>query len=767
MLQIQKLDRCWNFRRLTGSGAADAPAVVDLPHSAVTVDIDGHGHWFGECEYRKRVCVPTAPAGSRIALYIAAAMHTAVVAVDGRPVGRHIGGYLPFEVDLTAHLNDGVEHELSITIDNRDNADIPPGKSFADLDFCWYGGLYRDVELRVYAPIHITDAVAAGEVAGGGVLVRTLSASDAEAMVSIKAHVRNGSRAETNLAVVVELLLSGKAVATNRASLGKVGAGVAVHGEVELTVVHPRLWSPTNPKLYSARVFVCDDSGQVLDERVERFGIRRIAFSRSGGFVINGRRVRLRGTNRHQEYPYLGYALPRAAQVRDAVRIKEAGFDYVRLSHYPQAPDFLNACDELGIVVMNAIPGWQFIGGEKFRENCYQHARDLIRRDRNHPCVVLWELSLNETDMPEEFMARLHAIGHEEMPGDQMFTCGWMDRYDVYIHSRQHGEMHRWRNGDKALVIAEYGDWEFYAANHGFDQKTGAGLHAAWSNSRQFRSSGERGLRQQATNHIIALNDTLSSPAVLDGQWTVFDYVRGYHPVRAGTGIMDVFRLPKYSYYFYRSQRSPEERGENWKGGPMVFIASEWTASSSLRVLVFSNCDEVELRLNGKSCGRQKPAKAISTQYLPHPPFVFDLSHYVPGKLEALGFFQGKPAATHAVGTFGAAVQLELSIETLEVAAPSHESDLLFAHAQWLDLSGFVCSDEDAEVRFSLEGDGRIVGPDRVVAEAGIASVLIQVPADARAFTLFAVSENGMVTTNRSWQRSPADAPRLTAVPQV
>jgi beta-galactosidase len=224
--------------------------------------------------------------------------------------------------------------------------------------------------------------------------------------------------------------------------------------------------------------------------------------------------------------------------------------------------------------------------------------------------VALWELSLNETPVDEPFMGRLQAIGHEEYPGDQMFTCGWMDRYDVFVHSRQHGQIHRWINGDKALVIAEYGDWEFYATNAGFDQTTDVGVFDRWSNSRQFRGAGERGLRQQVFNHSLALNDTLTSPAVLDGLWVMFDHARGYAPVRAADGVMDIFRLPKFSYHFYRSQRDPQQAGAGWSVGPVAFIASHWTPASDLRVLVFSNCEEVELRLTApRSIGdaRRRP----------------------------------------------------------------------------------------------------------------------------------------------------------------
>ncbi len=528
----------------------------------------------------------------------------------------------------------------------------------------------------------------------------------------------------------------------------------------------PRLWSPGSPALHDAQVTVVAGDGSALDTRQVRCGIRRLGFSRSSGFTVNGRRARLRGTNRHQEHPYVGYAVPRLAQYRDARRIKEAGFDYVRLSHYPQSPDFLDACDEYGIVVMNCLPGWQFIGSERFREACYDNARQLIRRDRHHPSVALWELSLNETPMDEEFMARLHAIGHEEYPGDQMFTCGWIDRFDVFTRSRQHGGIHHWRNGDKALVIAEYGDWEFYAASEGFDQKTGAGLLPGKANSRKFRGDGERGMRQQAANHRLALEDTLASPAVLDGQWSMFDYARGDHPARAACGVMDVFRLPKFSYHFYRSQREPGEEGPGWNGGPMVFIASHWTPSSDLRVQVFSNCDEVELRLNGVSLGRRGPAPFGGGRHLPHPPVEFELPAFVPGTLAAAEFIGGQLRAAHAVSTPGRVARLEIRFDDLGLRADAAEPDLLIAHARICDPRGTLCVTDRSTVNFTLDGGGRIVGPSTVPAEAGVASIVIEVSAGVRSFRLLADLEDGRCEpASCQWDRDHGATPLPQAAP--
>lgn len=725
----------WEFRRLNDP---DQPGwiSVEIPHSPFVSNLDGTNHWFGVCEYRRTI-EQSLPVDHTCSFFIGAAMQTARVLVDGHEVALHRGGYLPFEVDLTDFFHRSSKREILVQLDNRPDPDVPPGKPFDELDFCWFGGLYRDIGLRLRPPIHITDAVAAGEPAGGGIFIRILSATATEAVLSIKAHVRNTGRASQAIRVQLGFHRHGILVATGCSETCTLSPGAAVHLEQQIMIEVPQLWSPESPSLYDVIITVLSADGAPLDSRTERIGIRRITFSRSLGFTINGHRVRLRGTNRHQDMPAVGYAVPRAAQYRDARRIKEAGFDYVRLSHYPQSPDFLDACDELGIVVMNCIPGWQFLGGAAFREACYVAAQELIRRDRNHPCVVLWELSLNETPMDEEFMTRLHRIGHEEYPGDQMFTCGWLDAYDVFNHSRQHGNIHTWRNGDKALVIAEYGDWEFYAANEGFNQKTGAGVFDRWSTARQFRRDGERGLRQQALNHIMALNDTLSSPAVLDGQWAMFDYARGYDPVRAPVGVMDIFRIPKFSYYFYRSQRDPDGGGAGYTGGAMVFIASHWTTTSDLRIRVFSNCDEVELRLNGQPMGRQRPARAALTQHLPHSLFVFDVEAFSPGTLEAAGYVGSRALTHHSVSTPGEIAQVKITVDDMDIRPGSGELDVLIVHASICDERGSVCIEESPEITFSVEG-ADLIGAPRVQAEAGIASVVVRVPIASDGFRISA-----------------------------
>jgi beta-galactosidase len=315
--------------------------------------------------------------------------------------------------------------------------------------------------------------------------------------------------------------------------------------------------------------------------------------------------------------------------------------------------------------------------------------------------------------------------------------------------------MHCWQNGDKALVVAEYGDWEYYARNEGFDQKTGAGTYDLRSTSRQFRGDGERGLIQQVFNHQLALNDTLGSPAVLDGQWAVFDYARGYHPVRAAVGIMDVFRLPKFSYYLYRSQREPTELAAPWTGGPMVFIASHWTPASALTLTVFSNCEEVALNLNDRLIRRARPVHTSFTRHLPHPPFHFDLDRFEPGRLTAVGYIGGRAVATHFVATPGNFAQLELVVDDAGIHSAAGESDVLCVHARLCDGNGMLCVDETATISFALVG-AELVGPDHLEAEAGIASAVVRVAPHSTGFDVSAqVSSNTrIVPATTRWTKS-------------
>lgn len=748
-----RLDEGWRFHPGDVQGA-ESPGFddaawdrVSLPHSArIEALVTGEpgsptAQWQGLCWYRLPLRLDDSVAGRTVLLHFEAAMNVADVWLDGEPAGRHLGGFLPFVLDVSDRVRPGGTVVLAVRLDNRDDPVTGP-KPLGQLDFNMFHGLYRYVHLVVKDRLHITDPLLADRPASGGVFVIFPQVSARAASIRVQTHVRNAHASARTFRVRTTLQRSdGTTIATHTSRPVTLPPGSHRDIVQSLEVSAPRLWSPRAPNMHVvlSEIVVGD---RVVDAESTRIGIRRIEIARDG-FRINGERMFLRGTNRHQEHPYVGYAVPADAQYRDARRIKDAGFDYIRLSHYPHAPAFMDACDELGLVVMDCIPGWQYFGADPaFAELQYRNCRDMIRRDRNHPSVILWEVSLNETAMPPEFIARTHEIAHEEYPGDQCFTCGWTRGYDVYIRARQHGGCPAVT--DYPCVVSEYGDWEYYAMTAGLDQDDWRELAPDESTSRQLRWHGERALLQQARNFQEAHNDNRGSAAFADGLWVMYDYTRGYSPDIESSGCADIFRLPKYSYHFFRSQRPPDELPGRHSAGPMVFIASAWTPASATSIRVFSNCDEVELRLNGLLIERRPPDADRMSGRLAHPPFTFTVAGFGAGSLEAVGLIGGREAARHAVRTPGAIERLMLSLDLSGRSTSIRAKDLIFCHASLEDSQGTIVPDAWENVAFSAWGGASLIGTNPFSSDAGIASILLATrpggaPAGARAMSIVRV----------------------------
>lgn len=722
----------WQFHRIDNCTAPDAPpakaswSTVTLPHTTRIEPRIVNDQWQGIAFYRKRFEAPAAWRGKTVLLRFEAAMNVASVSVNGRAVTRHLGGYLPFTIDLTPHLRLGRSNELVVRLDNRDNPITGP-KPLRDLDFNMYGGLYRGVRLFVKPPVHLSDEMLENKVAGGGLFVTYPEASNERASVAVSADVRNASASPVT-ATVVHSLFDGSSEVARAAGTVRIGPGETARNAQQLTVLQPRLWSPRSPNLY--RLMTTISTPDTQDDTTEtRIGIRRIGFD-GNRFVINGEQTFLRGVNRHQEYPYVGYAISPQADYRDAKLIKEAGFDYVRLSHYPHSPAFMAAADELGLVLLDALPGWQFYNPDpQFRAQVLQTCRDMIRRDRNHPSVLAWECSLNESAMPAEFVAQLNQAVHEEYPGDQAWSAGWLaERFNIYLQARQHRLKH-YETPDRPYIVSEYGDWEYYAENAGLNQAAWADLKDEERTSRQALGVGEKRLLQQATNIQEAHNDNFSTLAFADGYWVMFDYNRGYADDLETSGIMSLERLPKFSYFFFRSQRDPEEVSPLFQSGPMVKIASYWDAQSSSALRVFSNAEEVELLLNGRSLGRKRPDRGRNSDKLAHPPFLFEASGFEPGTLEARAFIGGRQIAIDRVETPETPHHLDVTLDSRGVSLVP--GDLVFARAYVRDRNGRMVPTHNGTARFSASDDFEIVGSADVPVEAGVASALIRVKAAA------------------------------------
>ena len=722
------LNASWLFYRDEGRQAAGVERVpanawtrVDLPHAARIEPRVPKAPWQGTVFYKKQLAPKLQP-GERAILRFEGVMNVADVWLNGKHLGQHLGGYLPFAFDITESLRADGANELVVRANNEDNPITGP-KPLKDLDYIQHGGIYRDVRLVIKPAVHITDEMLSNTPGGGGVFVSYPQADKSAAVVQVKTEVANTSGSAQQVTVRHTLAWKGRQVARAEQQL-RLAAGERRHVSIPLKLGGPKLWSPQEPNLYQLESKVTAAGRE--DVVATRIGVRRLAFE-GGRFLLNGEPLTLRGVNRHQEYPYVGYALSKQADVRDALLIKKYGFDYVRLSHYPQSPAFMAAADELGLMVVPGIPGWQFFNPDPaFSRQVVRTCADMVRRDRNHPSVLAWECSLNETRMPDALVQALHDTVHAEYPGGQAFSAGWVPQtYDIYLQARQHRIGREHALPAKPLSVSEYGDWEYYAMNAGFNQGAWADLKPADRSSRQSLGSGETRLLQQARNLAEAHDDNFTTPAFADGYWVMFDYARGYAPDLEESGAMSIERLPKFAAEFFRSQRSRLEASPRWGGGPMVFIASYWQADSSPRVRVFSNAEEVELRLNGKPLARQKVGPTAAHPRLANAPLEFDTGGFVPGELVAVAYAGGRVVAEHRVRTPGEPARLALALDDLGV--PAAAGDLVFVRARLLDANGTTVPVSGREVGFSAGPGTEIVGSSTVATEAGIASVLVRV----------------------------------------
>jgi beta-galactosidase len=707
--------------------------LVNLPHTPKIEPLIVNDQWQGTSWYQKQLKIDSKWKNNKIFIRFEGAMSHAEVWLNDKKIAEHLGGYLPFTIDLTELVSFNSDNILKVKLKNIDNPTIGP-KPLETLDFNTYGGLYRGVNLIIKNPLHITDEILADKVASGGVFVTFPRISKESSIVDIKTHIANQYDETKGFVLKQKLLFNGQLISQTEYEVSTLLANTAKQFSQQLTVKDAQLWSPKTPNLYQLVSEIYLDQ-QLIEQQQTRIGLRHFEFNAKHQLLINGEVTFLRGVNRHQEYPHVGYATSHQADYRDAVKIKSAGFDYVRLSHYPHSKAFMNASDELGLVLLDAILGWQYYSDTpEFKAQILQTCRDLIRRDRNHASVLAWECSLNESPMPDSFVEQLKSVVDQEDP--TRLSAGWLPAFDIYLQARQHRQKH-YETPTKPYNVSEYGDWEYYAQNAGLNQDAWADLKEEERTSRQLLNSGEARLLQQARNLQEAHNDNLTTPAFADSYWVMFDYNRGYSSVLEASGIMNIYRLPKYSYYFFQSQRDASEQSALFDSGPMVFIASEWNDAqfsgsqlkekSSTKVRVFSNADQVELWLNGKLISKNTPSQNKYSTHLAHPPFEFDVKTFKPGQLVAKAFIDGKQVAEHHVTTPQKPIAIKLTIDESGKAPTVGVKDVVFVYAQLFDAQGNSVPVNGKNINFEVQGDIEILQSSSSLTEQGKAAVLIRV----------------------------------------
>lgn len=720
---------------------------ISIPHTAKIENLVVINQFQGVFYYQKTFDINLK--NKKVFLYFEGVMMETDVFINDQKVANHEGGYLPFSVDISSFIDGKTKINVKLKVTNVDNPEIPPGKPLKDLDFNYYGGMYRNVYLITSDKLYITDAVNANKIASGGVFVNFETVSKEKASGTIKVHLKNEFSGDKK----VQLKYILKSKSGKKIEFISDEFSVDANSDKEfiqsISIENPNLWSINSPNLYQLEVQVISNN-ITIDTFYDKIGIRKSEI-KADGYYLNDEKLYINGTNRHQEYPYLGYAISDEAQYRDAIKIKNAGFDMVRLSHYAQSEAFLDACDELGILVMNSLAGWQFFGNEVFQKNSLQNLRDMIRRDRNHPSIVFWENSLNETEMTENFMKQANVVLKEEFPYNTKISASWMDNsnYDIFIPARQHAKAPdywtKYNKENRKIFIAEYGDWEYYAQNAGFNQKEFSNLKEEERTSRQLRGFGEKRLLQQAYNFQEASNSNRKGVNTIgEANWLMFDYNRGYSPDIESSGISDIFRIPKFAYYFYQSQRDSNiVLDSKLQSGAMVNIATYWTEDSPLDVTVFSNCDEVALFLNGVLIARQKPTINENSDQLKHAPFIFKIDTFQAGTLKAEGFINGKKVVENLVKSPGKSSKIQLSYDLSSVEISKDNPDVVFIYATITDEIGTVIPDAEDEITFSLEGkNAQLIVRNSVKAEAGVATILLRTENFRRSIKISAEANN-------------------------
>mgnify|MGYP005965807819 FL=1 len=753
--EVYSMNPAWRFHKGAVESAETKEfndkdwTVVSLPDGIEYLPTEASGciNYQGEVWYRKHFTPDAALKGKKLFLHFEAIMGKSKVFVNGKLLTEHFGGYLPVIVDVTDVLDWNGDNVIAVWADNSDDPSYPPGKAQDVLDYTYFGGIYRDCWLIAHNNVFITDPNYENEVAGGGLFVAFGKVSDALAEVQLKIHVRNATKNPFSGRVEYMLLQPDGTEVARLSDKIQVKAGRATTVSDRMPVKQPMLWTPSTPTLYNLLVRVLDKEGNVIDGYRRRIGIRSIEFKGKDGFYLNGRPYGkpLIGANRHQDFAVVGNAVANSIHWRDAKKLKDVGMEIIRNAHCPQDPAFMDACDELGLFVIVNTPGWQFWNdAPEFAQRVYSDIRNVVRRDRNHPSVWLWEPILNETWYPADFAKNTRDIVDAEYPYPYCYSgsdseARGHENFPVYFaHPANMQDASKEIDPTKTYFTREWGDNVDDWSSHN-------------SPSRVARNWGEQPMRVQAQHYAcpyypVTSYDVLykQSPQHVGGcLWHSFDHQRGYHPDPFYGGLMDVFRQPKYSYYMFMAQRPAVKNDRNAGSGPMVYIAHEMTPFSGKDVTVYSNCDEVRLTFNkgGKTYTYKKDKNRPG---MPSPVITFpDVYDFMVDKafsrtqkqddvyLLAEGLIDGKVVATHKVVPARRPEKILLWMDNEGTDLKADGSDFVTVVAAVADKNGNIKRLNNYNIRFSIEGEGRLLGGPGVLANPvpvkwGTAPVLVQ-----------------------------------------
>lgn len=581
---------------------------VRLPHTCKETPF----HYFDESlyqmvsGYRRHLLIPKDWQGKRILLTFEGAAHDSTVFCNGKKVGEHHCGYTAFTVDLTDNVLYGQDNLLCVRLDSRENLNVPPFGYV--IDYMTYGGIYRDVRLEVKEKVSLSDifvhtAIDFRSSPVTAQITSEITLTESDENVTIRQYYMPKS---TAAAQESWRLLCEQTVSTD----------VSCDKEFSLTatITAPLLWDTEEANLYILKTQLYQDN-TLLDETETTFGIREAVFKKDG-FYLNGRKLRIRGLNRHQSFPYVGYAMPKSMQRLDADLLKkELGLNAVRTSHYPQSHYFLERCDELGLLVFTEFPGWQHIGDDSWKAQAVANAEDMIRQYRNHPSIILWGIRINESPDDDAFYEKTNAVAHKLDPSRPTGGVRAMKKShlleDVYTYNDflHDGEMPGCdpkkkvtSDMEKPYLISEYN-------GHMYPTK-------AFDN--------EERRSEHAIRHANVLDAVAGQPDIAGSfGWCMFDY-NTHKDFGSGDricyhGVMDMFRNPKLAANIYACEQEQT---------PVLEITSsmdigEHPGCNRGNIYILSNADSVKMYKNDRFIKEYLPEMS-PYKHLKHGPILID-----------------------------------------------------------------------------------------------------------------------------------------------
>lgn len=675
---------------------------VTVPHSTRLVPAQGFDEQDHQLisTYRRRLALPPSAATGRVVVEFGGVMTAATVYLNGRRLLEHLGGFVPFSVELTDSLRYDGQDILTVEVDSQERPDIPPFGGH--IDYLSFGGIYRDVTLSLLPHAFLTD-----------VFAKPVDVLTDHRRIEVSFRLDETSAVEPTMGpdeVEVDVLDGDRVVSTARTPLaGGTSGAVTVHGLQDL-----RLWDIDDPALCTVVVRLLRN-GQLQDETSVRTGLRDARFT-DQGFQLNGRRVTLRGLNRHQTYPHVGAAMGPRGQRRDAVVLRaELKCNAVRTSHYPQDPSFLDACDELGLLVFEEMPGWQHLGDQAWQDLACRDVDAMVRRDRNHPAIILWGVRVNESFDDHGFYSRTNEIAHRlddsrQTSGVRYFVESELLEDVFALNDFQTGGLLEPPNHPRYLV-SEY-------AGHMFPTK---------------RYDNVQRVQEHALLHLVVLDGLHGDPRIAGGfGWCAFDYATHaefgsgnricYH------GVADDWRVPKPAASVYRSQCDPAE--EIVLEPAFLWAAGDHSDYGGPGVgLILSNCDRVVAYVDGEHAAELVPDRA-GFPHLPHPPFRFDQTSGIApwrrswGDLRLEGYLGGRLVATRTMSGRGLDQDLLVSTDDDVLVADGTDTTRLLIRVT--DEFGNARPYTTGAVRIDVDGPLTLVGDEPAALVGGVAGVWLR-----------------------------------------